>query len=201
MRFSSFLEHAPAGFALCQSPGNITSTNSVFDELLGLSSSPIPVILADLIQPQDGCDTARLLSELFRGTRESFQIECSVLGDISKSRRWTVWAIRGGDARPEFAVVMLEDLTGAAAAQQRLHQAGRLETSWPVGWRSCSRLQQCVDRSFVVLGSAAVGRRFRPIAPGSMPKKSAQPDCKLPAWFGNCLRLSDSINPLPDRCP
>jgi two-component system cell cycle sensor histidine kinase/response regulator CckA len=128
MRFSSFLEHAPAGFALCQSPGNITSTNSVFDELLGLSSSPIPVTLADLIQPQDGCDTARLISELFRGTRESFQVECSVSGEVSKSRRWTVWATRGGDARPEFAVVMLEDLTGAAAAQQRLHQAGRLET-------------------------------------------------------------------------
>ena len=128
VRFSSFLKHAPAGFALCQIPGNITATNSVFDQLLGLSSSPIPIPVADLIQPQDGCDSRRLLSELFRGTRESFQVECPVSGDVSKSRRWTVWAVRREGGRPRFAVVMLEDLTDAAATQQRLHQAERLET-------------------------------------------------------------------------
>jgi two-component system cell cycle sensor histidine kinase/response regulator CckA len=128
IQFSSFLKHAPAGFALCQSPGNITCTNSVFNELLGLSSSPIPVTLADLIQPEDGCDSRRFVAELFRGTRESFQVECSVSGDLGKSRRWTVWAVRGKNCGPEFAVVMLEDLTGAAAAQRRLQQAERLET-------------------------------------------------------------------------
>jgi PAS domain-containing protein len=148
---SSFLKHAPAGFALCQSPGNITCTNSVFNELLGLSSSPIPVTLADLIQPEDGCDSRRFVAELFRGTRESFQVECSVSGDLGKSRRWTVWAVRGKNCGPEFAVVMLEDLTGAAAAQRRLQQAERLETIGP-------RLQQFVDRSFAVLRSTLVGR-------------------------------------------
>lgn len=124
-RFSSFLKHAPAGFAFCQCPGNITSTNSTFDELLGLPPNHIPVDLADLIQ--DGSDSRRLLSELFQGTRESFQIECPSGAAIGKSRRWTVWAIQGEDSTPEFAIVMLEDLTGAALAEQRLQQAERLQ--------------------------------------------------------------------------
>ena len=128
MRFSSFLKCAPAGFALCQSSGNITSTNSVFAELLGLSSGPIRATVADLIQPPDGCDSRHLLSELFRGTRQSFQIECPVAGDTNKSLRWTVWAVRGEAGGPRFAVVMLQELTCAAAAQQRLQQAERMET-------------------------------------------------------------------------
>src|SRR6516164_4724293 len=96
--------------------------------MLGLPSSPIWVTVEDLIQPQDGCDRRRLLSELFCGTRQSFQVECPVPGDVSKSRRWTIWAVRTEAGGPRSAVVMLEDLTGAAAAQQRLQQAQRLET-------------------------------------------------------------------------
>ena len=123
---SSLLKHAPVGFALCQRPGNVTSRNSFFDELLGLPSSQIPCALPELIR--DGAGSPELISELFQGKRESFQIECAACGAEGKSLRWTVWAVHGEHSRPDSAVVMLEDLSGVALARQRLQQAERLET-------------------------------------------------------------------------
>jgi signal transduction histidine kinase len=126
MQSSSLLKHAPVGFALCQPPGNVTSRNSVFNELLRMSSSQIPCALPELIR--DGAGSRQLISELFQGKRESFHIECAAWGSESKSLRWTVWAVHAEDSRPESAVVMLEDLSGVALARQRLQQAERLET-------------------------------------------------------------------------
>ncbi|MBZ5689698.1 MAG: PAS domain-containing protein [Acidobacteriia bacterium] len=125
-QFSSLLKHAPVGLALCQSPGNVTSRNSAFEELLGLPSNQIPSALPELIQDGEACQ--KLISELFRGTRESFQIECTAWGIEGKSLRWTVWAIHGEESGTVNAVVMLEDLSGVALARQRLQQAERLET-------------------------------------------------------------------------
>ena len=125
-QLSSLLKHAPVGLALCQSPGTVTSTNSTFEELLGLSSNQIPCPLAELIQ--DGNESRRLISELFQGTRESFQMECAAWGAESKSLRWAVWSVHGEGAGIERAVVMIEDLSAMALARQRLQQAERLET-------------------------------------------------------------------------
>jgi signal transduction histidine kinase len=124
-QFSSMLKHAPIGLALCQSPGNVTSTNSTFEELLSLSSNQIPCALCELIQ--DGNESRRLISELFQGTRESFHLECAAWGAEGKSIRWTVWAVGEGSGT-EGAVVMIEDLSSMALARQRLQQAERLET-------------------------------------------------------------------------
>jgi len=125
-QLSSILKHAPVGLALCQSPGTVTSTNSTFEELLGLSSNQIPCPLPELIQ--DGNESRRLISELFQGSRESFQMECAARGAESKSLRWTVSAVHGEGTGTERAVVMIEDLSGMALARQRLHQTERLET-------------------------------------------------------------------------
>jgi signal transduction histidine kinase len=125
MQFSSLLKHAPVGLALCQRPGNVTSKNLVFDELLGMPSSQIPCALPELIR--DGAGSRQLISELFQEKRESFQIESAAWGAESKSLRWTVWAVHE-DSRPGSAVVMLEDLSGVVVARQRLQQAERLET-------------------------------------------------------------------------
>lgn len=124
-QISSFLKHAPVGLALCQSPGDITSTSPAFDELLGAQSNPLPYSLPDLIH--ESSEPRRLLTELFHGLRESFRIECPSLRETSKSLRWTVWRLQGEDRDPELAVVMLEDLSDAAMARERLQQAERLE--------------------------------------------------------------------------
>lgn len=126
MQFLSLLKYAPVGLALCQSPGNVTSRNSAFEELLGLPSNQIPSALPELIQ--DGEGSQKLTSELFHGIRESFQIECAAWGSEGKSLRWTVWAIHGESRGTENAVVMLEDLSDVVLARQRLQQAERLET-------------------------------------------------------------------------
>jgi len=139
MQFSSLLQHAPVGLALCQRPGNVTSKNSVFDELLGMPSTQIPCTLPELIR--DGAGSRQLISELFQGTRESFQIECAAWGAESKSLRWTVWAVHAEDRRPESAVVMLEDLSGVILARQRLQQAERLETVGRLAGGSRTRFQ------------------------------------------------------------
>jgi signal transduction histidine kinase len=123
---SSLLKHAPVGLALCQTPGNVTSRNSVFDELLGMPSSQIPSALPELIR--DGLGSRQLISELFQGKRESFQIEGAAWGTETKLLRWTVWAVHAEDSRPRSAIVMLEDLSSVALARQRLQQAERLET-------------------------------------------------------------------------
>ena len=110
---------------MCLFPDSITSINSTIDDWIGLPANHIPLDLSDLIQ--DGSDSRRLVSEQFQGTRESFQIECPSRAAISQSRRWTVWAVPGEDRAPELAIVMLEDLTGAALAEQHLRQAERLQ--------------------------------------------------------------------------
>ena len=126
MPFSPLLKHAPVGLALCQRPGNVTSRNSAFAELLGMPSSQIPCALSELIR--DGAQSRQLISELFQGKRESFQIECAAWGAESKSLRWTVWAVHAEESRPESAVVMLEDFSDVELARQRRQQAERLET-------------------------------------------------------------------------
>jgi PAS domain-containing protein len=81
-QLSSILKHAPIALALCQSPGNVTSTNSTFEELLGLSSNQIPCALELM---QDGNESRSLISERFQGRRESFQLECAAWGVEPKS--------------------------------------------------------------------------------------------------------------------
>jgi len=75
MQFSSLLKHAPVGLALYQRPENVTSKNSVFDELLGVPSSQIPCALPELIR--DGAGSRQLISELFQGRAASAVISTS----------------------------------------------------------------------------------------------------------------------------
>jgi signal transduction histidine kinase len=127
--FSSLLKHAPVGLAFCQSPGRILMANAAFHELLGLPADQEDCPLSALIHSQDDGDGAGLLlSQLFDGTRESFQIECPPPAVESKCLRWTLWAVEGVNGATDCAVVMVEDLSAVAMARQRLQQAERLET-------------------------------------------------------------------------
>ncbi|HYM78687.1 MAG TPA: ATP-binding protein [Candidatus Dormibacteraeota bacterium] len=121
------LENAPVGMALCKSNGQITAFNPAFDQLLGISSSDTQPFLAELVQSDDHSETERLISDLFKGKRDCFQIDCSPHRGNSRPMRWTGWRVQG-EGGAQRMVAMVEDLPSIAAAEQRLRQAERLET-------------------------------------------------------------------------
>src|SRR5579864_4196593 len=154
MQFSSLLKHAPVGLALCPGPGNVTSRNSVFDELLGLLSSQIPCALLELIRDGAGSPATHLrsisgkagkLPNRMRGVGSRKQV--AALDGLGSSCRRLPARECGRDVRG-----YLRRRTGQAAIA-----AGRAaRDGWPFGGGSRARFQQCVDRSFVVLRSADV---------------------------------------------
>ena len=98
---SSLLKHAPVGFSLCQRPGNVTSRNSFFDELLGLPSSQIPCALPELIRDgaiaaggaaRDGWPFGGLVAHDFNNVLTGVLLYCdllmSVLGPSDRARKY-----------------------------------------------------------------------------------------------------------------
>jgi len=128
MLFWSFLKHAPVGLAFCNRAGAILCANSAFEELLDLSPNDLPFSILDRMGPQAVGQGRHLLSELFDGSRETFQVVGSASHADHKSLRWTIWAIHEPDHPTESAVVMVEDLSHIDFAHQRLEEAERLET-------------------------------------------------------------------------
>jgi len=127
-QFSSVLSHAPIALALCDGRGVVTASNPAFEQLLEIQPEHIQRPLAELMQPRDGADVERMMADLFRGTRDAFQLECPAMGAETQPLRWTVWAVQGGHGDSDCALVMVEDLSDITVAMQRLQQTERLET-------------------------------------------------------------------------
>ena len=125
--FSSLLTESRVGLALCQSQGHITAFNPAFQQLLGSHSGLMHQSLAELIQAQDRVESQRLISELFEGRRESFQIDCQSSELKGQELRWTAWSVQGDAGKAHCVVVMVEDLAKLAITRQRLREAERLE--------------------------------------------------------------------------
>jgi len=124
--FPPFLEKAPFGLALIRENGNIKAVNPVLQQMLGAAILPSHKY-PDLIQAEDRSETERLVSGLFEGQRDSFQIDSKTPGPNGRSLRWTVWRVQGDDGSTEAVLAMAEELGEATAAEQRLRQAQRLE--------------------------------------------------------------------------
>ena len=83
--------------------------NAAFHEVLGPGSDKDSCSLSELIQPEGGEEGRKLLSELFAGKRESFQVECPSPAVDGKSLRWTMWAMEGANQGTDCAIVIVED--------------------------------------------------------------------------------------------
>jgi two-component system, cell cycle sensor histidine kinase and response regulator CckA len=120
--------NAPVGLAQCQRPGTITAMNPALERMLGgrpkLGRS---LHLADLIAREEHPETERLLSELFEGERESFQIESKTGLGNERLLRWTAWRVPGPNGTSDYALALAEDATASQEAEKRLRQAERLE--------------------------------------------------------------------------
>jgi len=130
---SSQFENAPVGLAQCQRQGNITALNPALERMLGgRSNSQRPLLLVDLIHPQDPGEGKRLLRELFDGGRDSFQIDSNRSDADRRSERWTVWRVDGTNGQPDYALALVETVRASQSSQdpeaeQRLRQAEKLE--------------------------------------------------------------------------
>jgi signal transduction histidine kinase len=119
-------EHSPIGLAQCQCDGRITIMNRALEQLLGVPPRHATWFL-DLLHLQDRSAGARLLSELFDGKRDSFQVDSQTAGESNRWLRWTVWRVSESDGPADGALVMANDLPSTAASDHRLRQAERLE--------------------------------------------------------------------------
>jgi two-component system, cell cycle sensor histidine kinase and response regulator CckA len=125
--FAELLMDAPVPLATLEKPGKITACNAAFEQLPRFHSSPKPAMLVDLVPPENQVEVQHLVSELFRGDRDCFQIESRTSGAEVCALKWTVWQVRAGRSATDRALLMVEDLSGIAMAEQRLRQAERLE--------------------------------------------------------------------------
>jgi len=121
------LADAPAGFALIEPKGLLAAFNPVFQKLLGIEESDEPTLVVSLIHPHDRALAARLISELFAGDRDSFQLDSETGVGESRLLRWTAWRTRDETGTDDCAAILAEELPSVTAAEQRLRQAGRLE--------------------------------------------------------------------------
>jgi len=119
-------EHSPIGLAQCECDGRITRMNRAFEQLLGVGAGNA-IWLVDLLHPQDRSAGVQLLSELFGGKRDSFQVDSQPDGEGNHSLRWTIWRVSGIDGKADGALAMVEDVPSNAASDHRLKQAERLE--------------------------------------------------------------------------
>lgn len=126
--FKKFLVDAPVPFAVLQRPGKITACNSMFERLLPLSPIDKPIQFVDILPPTNRKEAQRLLSEFFGHARERFQFESPRAGQNNCVMRWTGWYGTHANLTTDTALLMAEDLSELAAAEQRLRQAERLET-------------------------------------------------------------------------
>jgi PAS domain S-box-containing protein len=121
-------ENAPFALARCQHRGNITASNTLFEQMVGSESrTDRQLNFLDIIQPPDRAGAERLLSELFERRRDSFQIDSQTLEEKSRSVRWTAWRVAGANGIADSALLLAEDATHTHEAEQRLRQAERLE--------------------------------------------------------------------------
>ena len=112
------------GLAQCLPQGDITAVNPALDRMLG-DCTARPFRFVDLLASEDRVAGEQLFSELFDGTRESFQIHSKT--GINRALRVAVWKVAGAGGHPDYALALQEELADPREVEQRLRQAERLE--------------------------------------------------------------------------
>ena len=119
-------EKAPVGLVECQRRGNLTALNPAGERMLGAGSrTPRPLLLAELIPPEDHAEGERWLRELFDEERDSFQLESKGRTGDGRRLRWTGWRVAGEDGERDYALIIVDDADDRL--EHRLRQAEKLE--------------------------------------------------------------------------
>ncbi|HXH89431.1 MAG TPA: PAS domain S-box protein [Gaiellaceae bacterium] len=129
-RFRAMFDAAPIGVMLIGLDGTIMSVNRAYEEILGLSRDELLTLpSSSYVHPDDFEEGLVLFAELAAGEREVYRREARLVrptGEVGYTQL-AVALVRDADARPSFAISMVEDITERAELEERLRQAQKLE--------------------------------------------------------------------------
>ena len=120
-RFERAFHHNPAGTVLVDRAGRITAVNPAMCELVGREPSALlGVALAALAQGDGRAAATEMLFVLFGGERTPRPAVVRLLGPSGREvvARLVPVSLCGGEARPDEALVIAEDLTHRVAARE-----------------------------------------------------------------------------------
>jgi two-component system, cell cycle sensor histidine kinase and response regulator CckA len=129
-RFRVIFEAAHMGILQCDLQGFVLESNPAVERMLDYSHTELRgMCLHDIAHSEAGDGHAALFRELAEGKRESYELEARYVAKSSATGciRLTVSLVRGVDGKPQFAIVMTEDITDRKRAEERLRQAEKME--------------------------------------------------------------------------
>jgi two-component system, cell cycle sensor histidine kinase and response regulator CckA len=129
-RFRTIFDGAPMGIVQCDMEGRVLETNPAVERMLGYSLYELREMhFHDFAKSEDAGRDLKLFQEMVAGQRESYELEARYVGKnaIAGWVRLTVSLVRGIDGRPQFAIAMTEEITERKLAEQRLHEAQKME--------------------------------------------------------------------------
>jgi two-component system, cell cycle sensor histidine kinase and response regulator CckA len=129
-RFRTIFHAASIGICQCTMDGHIAESNPVLQQMLGYTQAELRgTDFRSYIPLEDRQRDQHQHAALASGSEEAYESETRFLrhnGEIG----WQllkVSVLRGPDTRPEFLLVLAEDLTARRAAEQRLRNSQKME--------------------------------------------------------------------------
>jgi PAS domain S-box-containing protein len=129
-RFQIMFEAAPIGIVQSTPEGRILEANPAAQHMLGYGLEELRgARFSEFIHPEDRPKDPDLFAELTSGKRETYEHEVRVLRKDSGPGfvHLKVSPVRGFDGEPQFALVMIEDITERKRSEQRLREAQKME--------------------------------------------------------------------------
>jgi two-component system, cell cycle sensor histidine kinase and response regulator CckA len=141
LRFRAMFEGAAIGIGICQLDGRILEANPALSGMLGYSQQELAGTQAGELYPERGREIGReiypdncspderLLGELMRGERGSFEIEKRYRRKDGSELWGHLTVSLGRDARrqPAFLIAMLADATERRRVEEHLREAEKME--------------------------------------------------------------------------
>jgi PAS domain S-box-containing protein len=129
-RFRAVFENAAIGIALVDMHGYPVESNSALQKMLGYSKTELAqMAFTQVTHPDDVQASWDLFSELCEGKRDRYQLEkryCRKDGQIVWGQL-TESLVRNQNGEPQYAIAMIEDISGRKRAAEALRQlSGRL---------------------------------------------------------------------------
>ncbi len=128
--FRAVFENAGLGILLLDDQARILSLNPRLTELLAqpAGKTPPPPLLA-LVEEENHPAFLRNFRRLLDGRMDGFSLELRFLPQEGRVMRWgaaTVSLVRAPDGQPQFAVMMVEDITARKSLEDQLRLAAKV---------------------------------------------------------------------------